>query len=121
MDAMTRQHQQFMANMQQQGEARQQEFASHLNSQTAQAQNFIGQMDASTARTRDYQDVLLNQQYYLNPQTGERATISGTYNHTWANGPMNSNATSIVSTPDPNLNHNGFNSYNWVELMPIHH
>jgi hypothetical protein len=37
-------------------------------------------MDASTARTRDYQDILLDQQYYVNPQTGETFTVSGRFN-----------------------------------------
>jgi hypothetical protein len=121
MDAMTRQHESFMAHMQRQGEIRHQNAMAQINSQTAQAHNFIGQMDASTARTRDYQDILLDQQYYVNPQTGETSTVSGRFNHTWVNGPASSNATSIVQSRDPNFNPNGAAGYNWVELMPIHH
>ena len=121
MDAMTQQHESFMANMQRQGEIRHQNAMAQINSQTAQVHNFIGQMDASTARTRDYQDILLDQQYYVNPQTGETSTVSGRFNHTWVNGQASSNGTSIVQSRDPNFNPNAAAGYNWVELMPIHH
>lgn len=120
MDAMTRQHQAFMAGQQQSFNLSQQNAMNQMNRQTQQAQNFIGQMDQSTARTRDYQDILLDQQYYVNPQSGETATVSGRFNHAFVNGPMNSNATSMVQT-DSNFNPNGPMGYNWMELMPIHH
>jgi hypothetical protein len=107
MDAISQQHQQFMANMQRQGDIRH--------------QNFMGQMDARTAHTRDFQDYLLDQQYYVNPQTGQTATVSGRSTHTWANGPMNSNATSVVQSPNPNYNPNVSMTGNWTELVPIHH
>jgi hypothetical protein len=121
MDAMTRQHETFMANQQQQGEIRHQNAMAQIGAQTAQAHNFMAQMDASTARTRDYQDILLDQQYYAHPQTGETSTVSGRFTHTWANGPATSNATTIVQGPNPNFNPNGAAGYNWVELTPIHH
>jgi hypothetical protein len=121
MDAMTRQHQAFMANQQQQFQASQQNAVDQMNRQTAQAHNFISQMDQSTARTRDYQDILLDQQYYVNPQTGETSTVSGRFTHTWVNGPATSNATTIMQSPNANFNPNGAAGYNWVELMPIHH
>jgi len=120
MDAMTRQHEAFMANMQRQNDIRHQNAMAQMDAQTAQAHSFMAQMDARTAHTRDYQDILLDQQYYVNPQTGETSTISGRLNHTYTNGPMSSNATTIVQT-DSNFNPNGAAGYNWVELMPIHH
>jgi hypothetical protein len=121
MNAMTQQHQQFMDNMQRQGEIRHRNAMAQINANSAQARNFMSQMDARTAHTRDYQDYLLNQQYYVNPQTGETATVSGRLTHTWANGPMNSNGTSIVQSPNPNYNPNGGMPGNWMELIPIHH
>jgi hypothetical protein len=120
MNAMTQQHQAFMANQQQQFNISQQNAAAQMNRQTQQAQNFTSQMNASTARTRDYQDILLDQQYYANPQTGETSTVSGRFNHTFVNGPATSNATTVVQT-DSNSSPNGAAGYNWVELMPIHH
>jgi len=120
MNAMTQQHQAFMANQQQQFNISQQNAVNQMNRQTQQAQNFTSQMNASTARTRDYQDILLDQQYYANPQTGETSTVSGRFNHTFANGPATSNATTVVQT-DSNVNPNGAAGYNWVELTPIHH
>jgi len=121
MNAMTQQHQQFMNNMQRQGEIRHQNAMAQIDANSAQARNFMSQMDARTAHTRDYQDYLLNQQYYVNPQTGETATVSGRLTHTWASGPMNSNGTSIVQSPNPNYNPNGGMPGNWMELIPIHH
>ncbi len=107
MNTMNQQHQQFMANMQRQGDIRH--------------QNFMAQMDARTAHTRDFQDYLLDQQYYVNPQTGQTATVSGRSTHTWINGPMNSNATSVVQSPNSGFNRNAGMMGNWTELIPIHH
>ena len=121
MDAMTAQHNAFMASQNRQFNQHQSEMAGQMNRQDAETQRFIGQMNASTARTRDYQDILLDQQYYVNPQTGETATVSGRMMHTWANGPLNSNATSIVQSPNPNFNPNGVLGYGYNQLMPIHH
>jgi hypothetical protein len=120
MDSMTRQHQAFMADQNRRFETSQQIAAAQSNRQDQQARNFIGQMNESTARTRDYQDILLDQQYYVNNQTGETATVSGRMNHAFANGPLSSNATSIVQT-DSNFNPNGPLGYDWNELTPIHH
>lgn len=120
MNAMTQQHQAFMANQQRQFQISQQNAAAQTERQTQQAHNFIAQMDQSTARTRDYQDILLDQQYYVNPRSGETSTVSGRFNHTFANGPATSNATSYVQT-DANFNPSGAAGYNWVELMPAHH
>jgi len=116
MDAMTAQHNAFMANQNRQFQLSQQNAADQMNRQGRQVQNFIGQMNQSTARTRDYQDALLDQQYYANPRTGETSTVSGRFNHAYANGPMSSNATNVLQT-DSNISP----GYNWVELMPIHH
>ncbi|HUA15221.1 MAG TPA: hypothetical protein VMG31_07975 [Verrucomicrobiae bacterium] len=121
MDAMTRQHEAFMASQNRQFQISQQNAADQMNRQTQQAHNFIAQMDQSTARTRDYQDILLDQQYYANPQTGETSTVSGRFTHTWVNGPATSNATTVVQSPNANFNPNGAAGYDWVELMPIHH
>jgi len=120
MNMMTQQHNQFMAQQQQRFEAGQQNAAAQMNRQTAQARGFIAQMNQSSAQTRDFQDVLLNQQFYVNPGTGETATISGRFNHAWANGSMTSNATGIAQS-NGNFNPNGSLGYNWIELMPIHH
>jgi hypothetical protein len=117
MNAMTQQHQAFMANQQKQFQISQQNATAQMDRQTQQAHNFISQMDQSTAHTRDYQDILLDQQYYVNPQSGETSTVSGRFNHTFVNGPATSNATTVVQT-DSNFNPNG---YNWTELMPVHH
>ncbi|MGP0021154.1 MAG: hypothetical protein ACLPHP_21465 [Candidatus Sulfotelmatobacter sp.] len=120
MNAMTQQHQAFMANQQKQFQISQQNNAAQMDRQTQQAHNFIAQMNQSTARTRDYQDILLDQQYYVNPQSGETSTVSGRFNHTFVNGPATSNATTVVQT-DSNFNPNGAAGYNWTELMPVHH
>jgi len=120
MNAMTAQHNAFMANQNRSFAISQQNAADQMNRQTQQAHNFMAQMDQSTARTRDYQDILLDQQYYVNKQTGETATVSGRLNHAYANGPLSSNATSVVQT-DSNVNPNGPLGYDWNELTPIHH
>jgi len=120
MNTMRAEHNASMAAQKQRFQLGQQEAAGQMNARTQQTQKFIGQMNQSTARTRDYQDALLDQQYYANPRTGETATISGRLNHTFANGPMSSNATTILQT-DSNLNPNGAGGGNWVELTPIHH
>lgn len=120
MNAMTQQHQAFMASQQQQFQTSQQNAAAQMDRQTQQAHNFTAQMNQSTARTRDYQDILLDQQYYVNPQSGETSTVSGRFNHTFVNGPATSNATTVVQT-DSNFNPNGAAGYNWTELMPVHH
>lgn len=121
MNAMTQQHEQFMANMQRQGELRHQNAMAQIDARTAQAQGFMAQMDARTAHTRDFQDYLLDQQYYVNPQTGETSTVSGRSTHTWANGPATSNATSVIQSPNGSFNPNGSVTGNWTELVPIHH
>jgi len=121
MNAMTAQHNAFMQNQNQQFQLSQQHATEQMNRRTQETQNFIGQMNQSTARIRDYQDILLDQQYYQNPQTGETATVSGRFNHAYANGSMSSNATTVVQT-DSNFNPNSAaTGYDWVELTPIHH
>jgi hypothetical protein len=120
MNAMTQQHQNFMASQQRSFQISQQNATAQMDRQTQQAHNFTAQMNQSTAHTRDYQDILLDQQYYVNPQSGETSTVSGRFNHTFVNGPATSNATSVVQT-DSNFNPNGAAGYNWTELMPTHH
>jgi hypothetical protein len=120
MNAMTQQHQNFMANQQKQFQISQQNATAQMDRRTQQAQNFTAQMNQSTAHTRDYQDILLDQQYYVNPRSGETSTVSGRFNHTFTNGPATSNATTVVQT-DSNFNPNGAAGYNWTELMPTHH
>ena len=109
-----------MANQQKQFQISQQNATAQMDRQTQQAHNFTAQMNQSTAHTRDYQDILLDQQYYVNPQSGETSTVSGRFNHTFVNGPATSNATTVVQT-DSNFNPNGAAGYNWTELMPVHH
>jgi hypothetical protein len=120
MDNLTRQNQQFIANMNQQAEIRHQNAMAQINAQGAQAKGFISQMDSRTAHTRDVQDYVLDQQYYVNPSTGETQTLSGRANHAWTNGPATSNATSTVQT-NGNFNPNGNLTGNWTELQPINH
>jgi len=120
MNALSQQNQQFIANMNRQGEINRQNAMAQMNAQTAQAHGFIAQMNASTAHTRDVQDYVLDQQYYVNPSTGQTQTLSGRYNHAWTNGPASSNATGTVQT-DSNFNPNGVFVGNWTELQAIHH
>ncbi|HUJ32679.1 MAG TPA: hypothetical protein VLY23_15465 [Candidatus Acidoferrum sp.] len=101
-----RQGQEFRDNMEREGEIRH--------------QNVMAQIDAQTAHARDVQDYLLDQQYYVNPDTGETATLGGRYNHAYANGPASSNSTAYLQT-DGAYNPNGILGFNWTELQPIHH
>jgi hypothetical protein len=102
-----REHQEFMDTFERAGETRH--------------QNFLAQMDMQSGQARDFQDYLLDQQYYVNPSTGETSTQSGRFNHTWSNGPDSSNSTSTIQGDSPNFNPNGIVYGNWTELQPIHH
>jgi hypothetical protein len=98
----TQQAQQFIQNMQQQGDARR--------------ANFNTQMDRKSAHAQDVCDYLLDQQLYVNPTTGEKSKASNQYNHTYSNG-----GNTVVQTNSPTYNPNGLLQGNWTELQPINH
>jgi hypothetical protein len=98
----TQQAQQFIHNMEAQGDARR--------------VNFNAAMDRKSAHTQDVCDYLLDQQYYVNPTTGKTQTQSSGYNHTFSDGEKG-----VVQTNSPTYNPNGLLQGNWTELQPIHH
>jgi hypothetical protein len=79
---------------------------------------FNAQMDRRSAHARDVSDYLLDQQYYVNPTTGQTTTQSNQYNHTYSNGGGPGGV--IVQTNSPN-SPNGVLPGNWTELQPIKH
>lgn len=94
--------QQEIKNMQAQGDARRDQFEQNMADRSGHA--------------RDVSDYLLDQQYYVNPTTGQTSTEGNGYNHTFSDG-----GKGVVQTNDPNYNPNGKISGNWTELQPIHH
>jgi hypothetical protein len=105
-DATFRQHiaqgQAFLQNMQAQGDARREQFNA--------------QMAAKSGHAQDVADYLLDQQYFVNPTTGQTTTQSDAYNHTFSNG-----GNGIVQTNDPTFSPQGVLQGNWTALQPIHH
>jgi hypothetical protein len=101
----TQQAQAFIQNMQQQGDARRDEFNASMAQRSGHA--------------ADVSDYLLDQQLFVNPTTGQTQTQSNQYNHTFSNGSGAGSA--VVQTNDPNANPNGVLQGNWTELQPIHH
>jgi hypothetical protein len=96
------QGQQFIANMQAQGEKRNAEFAAYE--------------DSRTRHTADEVDYILDRQYYVNPSSGQTSTISTTYTNNWQNGAGDAVLTNIQGY-DPN----GLVQGNWTQLQPIKH
>ena len=117
----TQQAQQFIQNMQAQGDARNAAFAQQMADKSAGVQGFNAQMDRRSAHAQDVSDYLLDQQYYVNPTTGETSYASNQYNNTYTNGSNSSNNTQTLQTNDPNFNPNGVISGNWTQLQAIHH
>ena len=99
------QAQQFLANMQQQGDARNAQFAAN--------------MAAKDGHAKDVADYLLDQQLYVNPTTGQTQTQSNQFNYTYSNG--SGPGSTVVQTNSATYNPNGQLQGNWTQLQPIHH
>ncbi len=94
--------QRFIANMRAEGQARN--------------DNFNAMMQQRSAHAAEVSDYLLDQQFYVNPTTGQTSTHSSGAGATYSNG----NGTVVQST-NPTYNPNGLLAGNWTELQPIHH
>jgi hypothetical protein len=90
-------HQEFMAGFEQQRVQRNEDFAAH--------------MDRKSRSAQDFQDYVLDQQYYVNPVTGVKGTLSGGYR-----GSFQAPDGTIIQTMDP-----GSPGPNWIQLQPINH
>jgi hypothetical protein len=101
-DAMMKRGQEFNDNMRAQGDKRNAEFRQ--------------QQAAKSAHTADEVDYILDQQYYVNPASGQTSTISTTYTNNWQNGTGQQVLTNIQGY-DPN----GQVAGNWTQLQPIKH
>jgi hypothetical protein len=101
-DARFAQGQQFIANMQAQGDKRNADFAAYE--------------DSRTRHTADQVDAILDRQYYVDPSSGQTSTISTTYTNNWSNGQGDHVLTNIQGY-DPNGSVQG----NWTQLQPIKH
>jgi hypothetical protein len=101
-DALMKNGQAFNDNMRAQGDKRNAEFAQ--------------QQDAKSRHSADEVDYILNQQYYVNPSTGQTSTISTTYSNNWQNG-AGDRIVSDIQGYDPNGSVQG----NWTQLQPIKH
>ena len=101
-----------MAQMRASAQQQVQQMQAQSDARNAQ---FNSDMAARSAHAADVSDYLLDQQYYVNPTTGQTQTQSNAYNHTFSNG------SAVVQTNDPNFNPNGVIQGNWTELEPIHH
>jgi hypothetical protein len=97
-----KQGEQFIANMQAQGDKRNADFAAYE--------------DSRTRATQDKVDQILDRQYYVNPSSGQTSTISTTYTNNWQNGAGDAVLTNIQGY-DPNGTIQG----NWTQLQPIKH
>jgi len=96
------QGQQFIANMQAQGDKRNADFAAYE--------------DGRTRATADKVDQILDRQYYVDPSNGQTSPISTTYTNNWSNGGGDAILTNIQGY-DPN----GYVQGNWTQLQPIKH
>jgi len=99
------QSQQFIANMKQQGDARNAQFAAS--------------MAAKDGHAKDVADYLLDQQLYVNPSTGQTQTQSNQFNYTYSNGSGPGSA--VLQTNSASYDPNGQMQGNWTLLQPIHH
>lgn len=115
----TQQAQEFLQNMQKQGDVRRDQFNQQMAQKSQNAADFNAQMDRRSGHARDVSDYLLDQQLYVNPTTGQTQTQSNQYNHTYSNGSGPGSA--VVQTNSPNSNPQGVLPGNWTELQPIHH
>ena len=95
------QGQQFIANMQAQGDKRNADFAAYE--------------DGRTRATADKVDQILDRQYYVDPSSGQTSTISTTYTNNWSSG--GDTIMTNIQGYDPNGSVQG----NWTQLQPIKH
>jgi hypothetical protein len=73
--------------------------------------NFAAQMDRKSRSAQDFNDYVLDQQYYVNPVTGVKGTLSSGYRGSYQ-APDGTIVQSMdQSSPGPN----------WIQLQPIHH
>jgi hypothetical protein len=79
-------------------------------------QGFQAKMHAREGRSRDYVDMILDQQLFYDPRTGTSTTQSNQYNHTFGDGNGG-----VVQTNSATFDPNAAMSGNWTELKPIHH
>jgi len=100
------------------------QFANHeayINNSNAQFNahqaTVLGEVDRRGRQTQDVCDHILNQQYFVNPTTGQTTTQSNQYNHTYSNGSGNQTILQTNSGTNPNAVLPGY----WNELQPIHH
>jgi hypothetical protein len=91
----------FIANMQAQGAARNAQFQQYENSRSA--------------ATADKVDQILDQQYYVNPASGQTSTISTAYTNNWSSGGT------TIQTNLQGYDPNGTVPGNWTQLQPIKH
>jgi hypothetical protein len=96
------QGEQFIANMQAQGDKRNADFAAYE--------------DSRTRHTADQVDAILDRQYYVDPSNGQTSTISTTYTNNWSNG-LGDKVLTNIQGYDPN----GYVQGNWTQLQPIKH
>jgi hypothetical protein len=102
MDAQQKQHEEFLATLQQGTD----------NSM----RNAAAIADAQHTITSDWVDMLLGQQTVKDPTTGETAKVESGYNYTWRN--TGTNAT--FQTADPNADPNGSGNGSWVLTQQVH-
>ncbi len=81
----------------------------------ARQQQFNATEAAKSGHAQDVSDYLLDQQYYVNPTTGQTTTQSNAYNHTYSNGSGPGSAILQTNSPTPPA------QGNWTELQPIKH
>jgi hypothetical protein len=99
------------------GIARGQAFIDNLHAQGDKRNAEFAQYEDSRSRhTADQVDYLLDRQYYVNPATGNKSTISTTYTNNWENG-TGDKVLSNIQGFDPNGQVQG----NWTQLEPIRH
>jgi hypothetical protein len=96
------QGEEFIANMQAQGDKRNADFAAYE--------------DSRTRHTADQVDAILDRQYYVDPSNGQTSTISTTYTNNWSNG-LGDKVLTNIQGYDPN----GYVQGNWTQLQPIKH
>jgi len=95
------QGEQFIQNMQAQGDARNAAFAQYEAGRSA--------------ATADKVDQILDQQYYVNPANGQTSTISTAYTNNWSSGGT------TIQTNLQGYDPNGTVPGNWTQLQPIKH
>ena len=101
-EATQRQHEQFLATLQQGTDASMRNAAAIANAQHTMTSDFV--------------DGILGQQTVRDPATGESAKVPSGFNYTWHNAGTNE----YFQTADPNVNPNGALTGNWTVSTKIH-